>query len=65
MPGRIEFFLLGLATVIDTVLLLALLAPANRSQVSVWLKAQVGGLWIWHACSFLHGSTYDSVGQIA
>lgn len=65
MPGQIEFFLLGLATVIDTVLLLALLEPANRSQVSVWLKAQVGGLWIWHACSFLHGSTYDSVGQIA
>lgn len=65
MPGQIEFFLLGLATVIDTVLLLALLEPVNRSQVSVWLKAQVGGLWIWHACSFLHASTYDSVGQIA
>ncbi len=65
MPGQIEFFLLGLATVIDTVLLLALLEPVNRSQVSVWLKAQVGGLWIWHACSFLHGSTYDSVGPIA
>ena len=43
MPGQIEFFLLGLATVIDTVLLLALLEPVNRSQVSVWLKAQVGG----------------------
>ena len=65
MPGQIEFFLLGLATVIDTVLLLALLEPVNRSQVSVWLKAQVGGLWIWHACSFLHGSTYDSVGPVA
>jgi len=64
MPGQIEFFLLGLATVIDTILLLALLEPVNRSQVSVWLKAQVGGLWIWHACSFLHGSTYDSVGPV-
>jgi signal transduction histidine kinase len=65
MPGQIEFFLLGLAAVIDTVLLLALLEPVNRLQVPVWLKAQVGGLWIWHACSFLHGSTYDSVGWVA
>lgn len=65
MPEQIEFFLLGLATVIDTVLLLALLEPVNRSQVSVWLKAQVGGLWIWHACSFLHGATVDSLGPVA
>lgn len=65
MIEQLEFFLLGLATVIDTVLLLAVLEPANRSQVSVWLKALVGGLWVWHTCSFLHTTMLDALGPVA
>ena len=65
MVAQLEFFLLGLATVIDTVLLLATLEPVNRSQVSVWLKALVGGLWLWHTSSFLHTALLDAVGPVS
>ncbi len=65
MTEQLEFFLLGLATVIDTVLLLATLAPVNRPHVSVWLKALVGGLWVWHASSFLHTMLLDADGSVS
>ncbi len=65
MIEQLEFFLLGLATVLDTVLLLATLEPVNRSQVSVWLKALVGGLWTWHTSSFLHTTLLDAVGPVS
>lgn len=65
MIEQLEFFLLGLATVLDSVLLLATLEPVNRSQVSVWLKALVFGLWTWHTSSFLHTTLLDAVGPVS
>lgn len=51
---QIELFLLGVATVFDTVLLLIVLERVNRAQVSSWLYALLAGLWLIHGSSFAH-----------
>lgn len=54
MFSQIELFLLGVATVIDTVLLLIVMERVNRPQVADWLYALLTGLWLVHATSFVH-----------
>ncbi|MGN6544269.1 MAG: sensor histidine kinase [Aureliella sp.] len=54
MFSQIQLFLLGVATVIDTVLLLIVLERVNRRQIADWLYALLAGLWLVHATSFLH-----------
>ncbi len=51
---QIEIFLLGVATVFDTVLLLIVLERVNRAQVSSWLYALLTGLWLIHGSCFAH-----------
>ena len=51
---QIELFLLGVATVFDTVLLLIVLERVNRAQISSWLYALLVGLWLVHGSSFAH-----------
>ncbi len=44
MFDSLESFLLGLATVIDTVLLITLFERTNRPLVALWLKLLIGSL---------------------
>ncbi len=54
MFDSLESFLLGLATVIDTVLLITLFERTNRPLVALWLKLLIGFAWLTHASSFVH-----------
>lgn len=61
---QIELFLLGVATVFDTVLLLIVLERVNRAQVSNWLYALLAGLWLVHGSSFAHELLRDIPGSM-
>ncbi len=54
MFGQIEIFLLGLATVVDTVLLLVIVERVNRRLVPLWLSLLALGTWLLHTASFFH-----------
>lgn len=54
MFSQLQLFLLGVAAVIDTVLLLIVLERVNRRQIADWLYALLAGLWLVHSASFLH-----------
>lgn len=60
MFGQIEIFLLGLATVVDAVLLLIILERVNRPLVPLWLSLLALGTWLLHAASFFHALLLDS-----
>ncbi len=51
---QIELSLLGIAAVIDTVLLFILFERVNRPQIADWLYGLLIGLWLVHASSFAH-----------
>lgn len=61
---QIELFLLGVAAVFDTVLLLIVLERVNRAQVSSWLYALLLGLWLVHGSSFAHELLRDVPGSL-
>jgi signal transduction histidine kinase len=54
MLDDVRILAIGLAAVIDTVLLLAMWEKPNRRHVAVWMLLLAGGAWLWHAGSFLH-----------
>lgn len=54
MFGQIEIFLLGLATVVDAVLLLIIVERVNRPLVPLWLSLLALGTWLLHTASFFH-----------
>ncbi|MBL8818864.1 MAG: hypothetical protein JNL58_22740 [Planctomyces sp.] len=54
MFEQIEFFLLGFAAVVDTVLLLTISERVNRPRVPNWLLILVGSAWMWHTGAFIH-----------
>ncbi len=54
MFGQIEIFLLGLATVVDAVLLLIIIERVNRPLVPLWLSLLALGTWLLHTASFFH-----------
>ena len=60
MFGQVEIFLLGLATVVDTVLLLVMLERVNRPLVPLWLTLLALGTWLLHSASFFHALLLDS-----
>lgn len=60
MFGQIEIFLLGLATAVDTVLLLVIVERVNRPLVPLWLSLLALGTWSLHAASFFHALLLDS-----
>lgn len=60
MTEQIEIFFLGLATVVDTVLLLVVLERVNRPRVPLWLSLLAFGTWLLHTASFLHVLILDS-----
>lgn len=60
MFGQVEIFLLGLATVVDTVLLLVIIERVNRPLVPLWLSLLALGTWLLHAASFFHALLLDS-----
>lgn len=60
MFGQVEIFLLGLATVVDTVLLLVMLEHVNRPLVPLWLTLLALGTWLLHSASFFHALLLDS-----
>lgn len=59
MFSQIELFLLGVSTVIDSVLLLIILERVNRPQVAGWLYGLLGGLWLIHSASFAQAVLRD------
>lgn len=61
---QLELFLLGVATVFDTVLLLIVLERVNRAQVPSWLYALLVGLWLIHGSSFVHELLRDVPGSL-
>lgn len=65
MADKIELILLGLAAVVDTVLLLAMLERVNRPLIPVWIAGLLVGTWTWHVGSFVHVLMRDSVGRLA
>lgn len=65
MADKIELILLGLAAVIDTVLLLAMLERVNRPLIPIWIAGLLIATWTWHSGSFVHVLLRDSVGQLA
>ena len=65
MGDQIELTLLGFATVVDTVLLLAMLERVNRPLIPVWTAILLVAAWTWHTGSFVHVLLHDSVGQLA
>ena len=54
MLSDLSLFGFGAATVIDTVLVLALIERPNRRQIAVWMLWLTGAAWLWHAGSFAH-----------
>ncbi|MCC6511017.1 MAG: hypothetical protein IT423_18085 [Pirellulaceae bacterium] len=58
--SQLELFLLGVATVCDTVLLLIVLERINRPQVADWLFGLLCGLWLVHSASFLEAVLRDT-----
>ncbi len=60
MFGQIEVFLLGLATVVDTVLLLIIIERVNRPRVPLWLSLLALGTWLLHSASFFHALLLNS-----
>src|SRR5271163_4768936 len=44
----------GMATVVDTVLLLAMIRRPNSRFVTLWMVLLTGGAWLWHAATFVH-----------
>ena len=54
MFSDLQIFGLGAATVVDTVLLVALIERPNRRHVTVWMLALTVAAWLWHAGSFVH-----------
>ena len=54
MFSDLQLFGLGAATVVDTVLLVALIERPNRRHVTVWMLALTAAAWLWHAGSFVH-----------
>ncbi len=71
MLDSLELFLWGFACVIDTVLLLVILERINQTQVALWLKLLMVGVWLVHVASFfrsmlksVEGETGDFLDQI-
>lgn len=65
MTAQIEFFLLGFAAVVDTVLLLVVLERINRPLTSIWVRSLIAGTWCWHVGNFLHVMLHDVTGRTA
>ncbi len=60
MFSDLQLFGLGAATVVDTVLLVALIERPNRRHVTVWMLALTAAAWLWHAGSFVHTLLLES-----
>lgn len=65
MPFEVELLSVGLATVIDFVLLIVVLESGNRRLTAIWLKWALAGTALWHAGCFAHTALYETVGQTA
>lgn len=65
MPSDVELFCVGLATVIDFVLLIVVLESGNRRLTAIWLKWALAGTWLWHAGCFAHTALYETPGATA
>src|SRR5688500_14538004 len=65
MYPQIEFFSVGLATVIDAVLLAALFERRNRSRVAVPIVALIVGATMLHGGAFVRLLLFDFVGAWA
>lgn len=65
MPFEVELLSVGLATVIDFVLLIVVLESGNRRLTAIWLKWALAGTALWHAGSFAHTALYETVGRTA
>lgn len=54
MLDSLELFALGLASLIDVVLLYVLFERANRDLVTIWLKVLIASMSLMHIASFVH-----------
>ncbi len=54
MLSDLQLLGLGAATVVDTVLLMALIERPNRQHVTFWMVALTVAAWLWHSGSFIH-----------
>ena len=60
MFSDLQLFGLGAATVVDTVLLMALIERPNRRHVTFWMLALTVATWLWHAGSFVHTLLFET-----
>lgn len=65
MPFEVELLSVGLATVIDFVLLIVVLETGNRRLTAIWLKWALVGTALWHAGCFAHTALFETVGPTA
>lgn len=54
MIDDIETLAVGVAAVIDTVLLLAMFEQRNWKYVTLWMVLMMLGAWLWHSGQFIH-----------
>ena len=65
MLYEVELLSIGLATVIDVVLLIVILESGNRRLTAIWLKWALVGTTLWHAGCFAHTALFETVGVTA
>ena len=65
MLFEVELLSVGLATVIDFVLLIVVLESGNRRLTAIWLKWALAGTALWHGGCFAHTALYETVGATA
>lgn len=65
MPFEVELLSIGLATVIDFVLLIVVLETGNRRLTAIWLKWALVGTALWHAGCFAHTALMETAGPTA
>ncbi len=62
MIGTFELLFMGLAVVIDIVLLLIVSEHGNRPKTAIWLHLLTIGLCVVHGCNFFHLFIQDAQG---
>lgn len=64
MLESLELFLMGLAVVIDLVLLLIVCERGNRAKTADWLRVLTIGVCLVHGCNFFHILIRDAQGLL-
>ena len=65
MFENVRLTAIGLATVLDAVLLIAIVERSNRHRVAAWMWLMIGSTLLFHAGSFVHHLVAEATGTWA